>query len=183
LLVNEYRDGILLFEIMEEKVWGKSLKDTAGLMAHYELIKNNHKWGERAEATIIKISTDKNVTSVEKMLKQGISPDSIARTFNQNNTLEISIESGKYEKTDNAFVDANWGKKGTVRAGKEDGRNILIVFKNYLPADFKKLNEIRGIVTTEYQNKLEREWLEGLQQKYTVKINEEVKSKMIDNLK
>lgn len=183
LLVNEYRDGILLFEIMEERVWGRSLKDTAGLMEVYNDIKENHKWGERAVATIIKISTDRNVAAVERMLRQGISADSIARSFNKDNSLEISYESLKYEKGDNPHIDKNWGKKGIVRAGKEDNRTVIIQFQEYLAADYKKLNEIRGIVTTEFQNRLEEAWIKELRSKFTVKINEDVKKSVVQALK
>src|ERR1043165_8898857 len=56
-LYREYRDGILLFDLTDQKVWSRAVKDTAGLRAFYEKNKNNYMWEERAEVTIYKCLT------------------------------------------------------------------------------------------------------------------------------
>src|SRR5690606_37886639 len=67
-LYREYRDGILLFDLTDQKVWSKAVKDTAGLRAYYEANKNNYLWGERAEVTVYKCLDSKIAKECRKML-------------------------------------------------------------------------------------------------------------------
>ena len=50
-LMEEYHDGILLFNITDDKVWSKAVKDTAGLQQYYDLHKKNYKWQTRADVS------------------------------------------------------------------------------------------------------------------------------------
>ncbi|MCS6823154.1 MAG: peptidylprolyl isomerase [Cytophagaceae bacterium] len=59
MLVKEYRDGILLFNLMDEKVWTKAIEDTAGLKAFFKNNNSKYRWNTRAFATIYNVS-DKN---------------------------------------------------------------------------------------------------------------------------
>ena len=59
-LINEYHDGILLFDLTDKKVWSKAVKDTAGLQQFYEKNKNNYLWEERLDASIM-IIKDKSI--------------------------------------------------------------------------------------------------------------------------
>src|SRR5690606_11129760 len=76
-LYREYRDGILLFDLTDQKVWSKAVKDTAGLREFYEKNKEKYMWGERADVTIYKCIDDKVAKDVRKMLKSGKSQDAI----------------------------------------------------------------------------------------------------------
>ena len=67
-LLREYRDGILLFDLTDQKVWSKAVKDTAGLRAFYEKNKNNYLWGERADVTTYRCIDEKVAGEVRKML-------------------------------------------------------------------------------------------------------------------
>jgi peptidyl-prolyl cis-trans isomerase SurA len=70
-LYREYRDGILLFDLTDQKVWSKAVKDTAGLRAFYESNKNNYLWDERAEVTTYKCLNDKVAKDMRKLYKAG----------------------------------------------------------------------------------------------------------------
>jgi peptidyl-prolyl cis-trans isomerase SurA len=175
-LYREYRDGILLFDLTDQKVWSKAVKDTAGLRAYYEKNKNNYMWDERAEVTIYKCLDDKMAKDVRKMLKDGKSEKQITETLNKTSQLNVSVENITYLKGENKNVDANW-KKGVAEKDIKDEKNVaVIVVNNILPKSPKTLAECRGNVTADYQNYLDTEWLAYLKKKYTVKVNDDVLS-------
>ena len=173
-LYREYRDGILLFDLTDQKVWSKAVKDTAGLKAFYEKNKNNYLWDERAEVSIYKCLNEKVAKDVRKLLKDGKSEKQITESLNKTSQLNVSVENITYLKGENKNVDANW-KKGVAEKDIQDEKNVaVIVVNNILPKSPKTLGESRGNVTADYQNYLDTEWLAYLKKKYTVKLNQDV---------
>ncbi|WP_181304488.1 peptidylprolyl isomerase [Rufibacter sp. XAAS-G3-1] len=71
MLVNEYHDGILLFQLMEEKVWAKAVEDTVGLKAFFEANKEKYMWGERAQATILSAANPTVLAQAQSLLRAG----------------------------------------------------------------------------------------------------------------
>lgn len=175
-LYREYRDGILLFDLTDQKVWSKAVKDTAGLKAFYEKNKNNYLWEERAEVTTYKVLDEKAAKEVRKMLKAGKSEKDITDALNKTSQLNVSVENVTYLKGENKNVDANW-KTGVAAKDVVDDKEkktLVIVVNKILPKSPKTLGESRGNVTADYQTYLENEWLAYLKSKYVVKVNEDV---------
>jgi peptidyl-prolyl cis-trans isomerase SurA len=173
-LYREYRDGILLFDLTDQKVWSKAVKDTAGLREFYEKHKNNYMWDERAEVTIYKCLDDKITKQVRKMLKEGKSEKEITETLNKTSQLNVSVENITYLKGENKNIDANW-KQGVAEKDIKDEKNVAVIVVNkILPKTPKTLAESRGNVTADYQSYLDSEWLAYLKKKYTVKVNDDV---------
>ena len=182
-LVNEYRDGILLFEIMEKEVWGKALRDSAGLMAFFNKHQQFYQWDERMSATIVKVTTDAMARQVERDLKRRILIDSIAARANRVNPLEVTFERGLFERGTHLIADMVWGRKGVFTLpDKEDGRTIIVDIQKYIPAGPKSFEETRGAVITDYQNYLEKEWLESLRNRYHITLNQEVFQSIVNQL-
>ena len=182
MLLQEYREGILLFNITDEKVWSKAVKDTTGLEAFYETNKQNYMWGERADAVIYKCSNEKVAKKVEKLIKakakKGYSNEDILKQINKDSQLDLTIEEGKFTKEQNELVaKAKWENKAVTKFNNEN-EVVLIEVKEVLAPQPKLLDEVRGLVTSDYQNKLEKEWVETLRKKYPVKIHKEVLSKL-----
>ncbi|WP_369796933.1 peptidylprolyl isomerase [Rufibacter sp. DG15C] len=71
MLVNEYHDGILLFQLMEEKVWTKAMEDTVGLRNFFEQNRSKYMWGTRAEATILSAANPTILEQAQKQLASG----------------------------------------------------------------------------------------------------------------
>jgi peptidyl-prolyl cis-trans isomerase SurA len=169
-LYREYRDGILLFDLTDQKVWSKAVKDTAGLRAYYEKNKNNYLWDERAEVTIYKCLDEKVAKDVRKMLKEGKSEKQITDALNKTSQLNVSVENITYLKGENKNVDQNW-KKGVAEKDIKDEKNVaVLVVNDILPKSPKTLAESRGSVTADYQSNLDSEWLAYLKNKYKVKL-------------
>ena len=175
-LLREYRDGILLFDLTDQKVWSKAVKDTSGLKDFYEKNKNNYLWAERAEVSTFKCLNEKVAKDVRKQIKDGKTQKEITESVNKSSQLNLSVESVTYLKGENANVDKNW-KAGVVANNINDDKEkkiFVIVVDKILPKSPKSLAECRGLVTADYQNYLEKEWLDYLKKKYIVKVNNDV---------
>lgn len=174
-LLKEYRDGILLFDLTDQKVWSKAVKDTAGLKTFYEKNKNNYLWDERAEVTSYKCANDKIAKEVRALLKKKKTEKEIVETINKTSQLNVSSESITYLKGENKDVDANW-KEGVAATDIKDKDNkiTVLVTNKLIGKTPKTLAEAKGMITADYQNYLEKEWLAYLKNKYTVKVNEDV---------
>ena len=177
-LYREYRDGILLFDLTDQKVWSKAVKDTAGLREFYEKNKNNYLWDERADVTTYKALNDKVAKDLRKMLKAGKSEKEVTDELNKTSQLNLSVENITFLKGENKNVDMNWKEGVAEKDIKDDKENkVLVVVVNKLyPKSPKTLAEARGSVTADYQVYLEKEWLTYLKNKYVVKLNDSVLS-------
>ena len=175
-LLKEYRDGILLFDLTDQKVWSNAVKDTTGLKAFYEKNKNNYLWDERAEVTTYKCANDKVAKEVRGMLKKNKTEKEIVDAINKSSQLNVSAENITYLKGENKDVDGNW-KQGVIATDIKDTKEnkvTVLVINKVLSKTPKTIAEAKGMITSDYQNFLEKEWLSYLKNKYTVKVNEDV---------
>lgn len=173
-LLKEYRDGILLFDLTDQKVWSKAVKDTAGLREFYNKNKNNYLWDDRADVTIYNCADEKTAKEVRAMLKKKKSEKEIVETLSKTSKLAVSSENITYLKGENKDVDANW-KEGVIAADVKKDNNVQVLVVNKVMGKTPKtIPEAKGMITADYQNYLEKEWLNYLKNKYSVKVNEEV---------
>jgi peptidyl-prolyl cis-trans isomerase SurA len=175
-LMKEYHDGILLFNLTDKKVWSKAVKDTVGLEKFFEQHRKDYMWGERVDATVYTIKNKNDVDKTVEIIKQYENDGDIAKALDSANIHSVRIDPGKYEKGDNKYVDSIPWKVGLSKPITSDVEDltVLVKIKNVIPPVEKELNEARGIVTADYQNYLEKEWIKQLKKKYPVKINEKV---------
>ncbi len=178
-LLQEYREGILLFDLTNAKVWTKAVEDTIGLQNFYNENSSNYVWENRADATVyscIDLATAKRVKrSIYKKHRGNITNEEILTAANANAPLSLQINAKKFIKGENEFVDAvDWkvGIAGDIKT--KDGSYIIVDIHEVLAAGVKELSETRGKVISDYQNTLEAEWIASLQEKYSVSINKEV---------
>lgn len=175
ILMEEYRDGILLFELTDQKVWSAAVKDTVGLERFFEQSKTNYQWGDRLDASIYTCANESIANEVRKLIKnKKITEDSLLRRINKSNPLNLSIKSDKFEKGENAIVDGLAWKKGVTDNIAANNTVVFVKIKSKINAQTKALNEVRGTVTADYQNKLEKEWIAVLKQKYPVQVDDSV---------
>jgi peptidyl-prolyl cis-trans isomerase SurA len=181
-LVQEYHDGILLFDLTDKLVWSKAVADTTGLENFYENNKDRYMWGERMDATLY-TCRDKEVAGYAMDLIRAAKrripgPEEILSATIQDfqDSTCISIESRKFEKGDHDLVDnMDWDEtlSGMV---EENGKTVFLVKNTLIKPEPRRLDEARGLVTADYQNHLEKEWIQSLREKYDVRVNRELLS-------
>jgi peptidyl-prolyl cis-trans isomerase SurA len=178
LLMNEYRDGILLFDLTDEKVWSKAVKDSAGLYSFYEKNKNNYMWGKRVDATIYSCSDEAVAKKVQKILKKkvkkGYTNKQILDMVNTDSQLALNIENDKYSKGDNESIDKAIWEENTKSTFNTDNGTVIVEVNKVLGPEPKALEDIKGLITSDYQNHLEKEWVKELKKKYKVEVKQEV---------
>lgn len=279
MLVQEYRDGILLFDLMDRKVWSKAVEDTSGLEAFYDKNKDRYQWGKRARATLVSaadkkvldkvkerlgqqyykidfikndtilftdkfelqshdstalnncykqlsknddllveiagaaefpkefdlvftyLNESKGVDSSRMMIKNEHHPGDVKhdheyivlhyytknaevleKQFNQNNPLNVNIDQGKYEKGDHKIIDSIGLKAGAYDFTR-NGRNYYVKIHEILEPAPKPFKKAKGTVISDYQNHLEKQWVDSLKQKYPVKIYDKQVEKVINRKK
>ncbi len=175
-LLREYRDGILLFDITDQKVWSKAVKDSAGLKEYYEKNKTKFMWDERADVTTYKCLNEGIAKELRKLLKKGKGEKEVVETLNKTSQLNIAVENVTYLKGENKNVDANWKQGIAEKDIKDEKENkvLVLVVNKIQPKSPKTLGESRGMVTADYQNYLDAEWLAYLKNKYKVSVMDDV---------
>jgi len=182
-LMQEYHDGILLFNLTDEKVWTKAVKDTAGLEKFFNEHNDQYQWKERVDATIYQVRKKEDLDKVKKLVEENESDGDIARLLDEDSIHSVKIIPGKFEKGDNPVIDQVEWKAGNIVEIPSDVENLtsIVKIKEVLPPQPKEFNEARGIATADYQNYLEKEWVKKLKEKYPVQINQEVLQELISN--
>ena len=174
-LMEEYHDGILLFELTDKKVWSKAVKDTLGLKDYYEQNKSNYQWDQRVEASVYSCSDIEIAKQVRTYLKDNKTEKDLLTEVNKNSQLNLQIETRLFSKTENEFVDKNWKLGLSNDIISEKDKKVVIVFVNKIePAGQKSFLDSKGLVTADYQNFLEKSWLKELRMKYTVTIDKNI---------
>ncbi len=175
-LMQEYHDGILLFEVSNKEVWEKATKDTEGLAKYFNEHKEDYKWEKpHFKGRIIQCKT-KKIMSKAKIIVKHSNNDSIDKYLRQrlNDSIQyVKIDKGIYALGENKYVDHDVFKVKTPVEQSKDYPYVFVVGENlkYMPEDY---TDVRGLVTADYQEYLEKEWIEMLRKKYPVVINQEV---------
>ncbi len=178
-LMQEYRDGILLFELTDKKVWSKAVKDTAGLKEFYEKNKSSYMWNDRLEATVYTCSSPEIAKEVHKLMKSIDDDDTLMARVNKSSQLNLQVKSAKFLKGDNDIIDSISWVAGMTKDFKHGNSTVFVNVKQKIASQPKSLEEAKGLVTADYQGFLEKEWIESLRAKYPVKINQEVVESII----
>jgi peptidyl-prolyl cis-trans isomerase SurA len=174
-LLNEYHDGILLYEIMTDKVWNKAIKDTVGLKSYFENNRENYKWGNRTDAVVYECLNQSIADQVSKMLKNDtINSKHVLEVVNKVSELNLRVKTNKFDNETTPFIQGRNLKQGLNPSFELDGKVYVIKVTELLSPRNKEFNEAKGVITSDYQNYLEKKWLDELNKKYKITINESV---------
>jgi len=182
-LLQEYHDGILLFDLTDQMVWSKAIQDTVGLMAYYEENKNQYTWDKRMDATLYTCRDNDVANKARELLSKKMkkaTPDELTGKLFEifKDSTCVEFKQGLFEAGDNEYVDQmNWDQPLSENIPSDD--KIILVQKNkIIKPGPKELNEARGLVTADYQTYLEKLWIEELRAKYEIEVNQELLSKI-----
>lgn len=176
-LVQEYHDGILLFEVSLREVWDKAAKDTAGLEAYFKANKKNYTWEKPRWKGYMVQAKDKSSAKAAQTIIKSANPDSIqsyiAKRVNCDSVTYVKVQHGLWEKGKNAAIDKFGFKDKKVEYTPNEAMPEVVCIGKVLKAP-EVWSDEKGKVTTDYQDYLEAEWIKQLRAKYPVVINEEV---------
>ena len=168
-LIKEYHDGILLYEIMSDKIWNKSVKDTSGLKNFFNLNRANYMWQKRLDATIYECNSDKNAALVYKMLKKKKNTSKeIIEKINVKSELNLRVKMNKFDAESTTYLKGRTFTQGRNKPYNFEDKFYVVVLNKELPIMKKEFNEAKGIVTSDYQNYMEKTWLEELEKKHRI---------------
>ena len=180
-LVQEYHDGILLFEVSLREVWDKAAKDTAGLEAFFKANKKKYTWAAPRWKGYLIQAKDKSSAKAAKAIIKSAEADSvqsyIAKRVNCDSVTYVKVQHGLWEKGKNAAIDKfGFKDKKAAYTPNEQMPEVICVGKKLKAPEV--WSDEKGKVTTDYQDYLEAEWVKKLREKYEVKLNPEVWEKI-----
>jgi peptidyl-prolyl cis-trans isomerase SurA len=182
-VLNEYREGLLLFDLMETKIWNAVKNDTVALQNHYNANKNQYQWPDRVDAIVISSSDKKAIQEASKLLKKGEDVEAIKTTINANGSQKIIVTNGTFDKDHRALPNGTKFKKGVSKIHNQNDTFHVIKVNEVLPASVKGFDEARGKVIGDYQAIFEKEWISQLSKKYNVVINKDILQKVKAKIK
>lgn len=175
-LFKEYHDGLLLYEISNRTIWEKAVKDEKALERYFNSNKKKYKWNEPRFKGVVFFTRDANdVAAVKKCIKKLDFDDwdnAIERCFNNGPTKRVMATKGLFVKGDNPVVDNKVFKLSRDYAVPEGFAGAEVTGKK-LKAP-KHYTDVRGLVISDYQEQLEREWINDLRQRYKVTVDRDV---------
>lgn len=173
-IMTEYRDGLLLFDLMEKEIWTKSKTDTIGLKNYYEANKSKYMWKERYDVDILS-STDANVIEkVQKYLKSGKSIEYIKSKLNKADNVAVMAKSGLFENDYDVLKKMSAVNKGVNNTFKDGNYYFVVNVKTIKPSEVKSFEECKSRVINDYQQHLEATWVDELKKEFSVNVNQEV---------
>ena len=171
-LMKEYKEGILLYELSEIKIWRKAETDTVGLENFYQTVKENHLYPVRVQAEFFRSVDNANTKKLAAMLQKGLSADKILAKMNKKN-VAVVLDTLIYWQGQNKQFDntVNWNQMAENKFFVNNTENEIVRILEILQPSPKPLKEIKGVIVSEYQNALEKEWQENIRKNNSVWVD------------
>ena len=182
-IVGEYRDGLLLFELMENTIWNTSKSDSLGVQNYYETHKVDYVMSEKVDAVVATSTKQKTLKKVTKLLSKDMELDQIKSLVNSNDQVDVIFTSDIMGANHQTLPEDFEFKKGISKVYKHNGAYVLVQVKEIIPSTQKTFEEAKGAVISDYQTYKEQEWINELESKYKIEINEAVFTKVKGQLK
>lgn len=172
-IMEEYRDGLLLFDLMEKEIWEKAKNDSIGLNQYYTSHTADYQWKDRADAQVYSSTKQDVIKKTRKYLKKGKNAAYIKEKLNTDGKVEVVEKQGVFEKDNDALpAGFNW-KTGVSDIIKDGDYYYVVKADKIMPKGPKTLEENKGRVINDYQQYLESKWVNDLKQEFKVVVNNE----------
>ena len=175
-IYQEYHDGILLFNISKDKIWDVASNDTARLQNYFNHTTKKYYWNERFKGWIIHSKDPETQAKVETLLKErDAAKQELMDIFNIKTENNIQITDVAFEKGESPVVDYFiWG--GAKPSGFDE--TTTFVHGKIVKNEMKSLKDAWGLYSSNFQEQIEKEWVDSLLSKYPVKINQKALKKI-----
>lgn len=182
-IMDEYRDGLLLFELMEQEIWNKSKSDTLGLQAFYESNKGNYQWKKRYDVAILSSTDEQAIQKASSYLQKGKDIDFIKQKLNKDNKVVLMSKSGLYEEDYDVLKKMTFVQSGVNPVFKDGNYYFVVQVKNIILPENKTISECKSKLVNDYQQFLESHWVDNLKKEFTITIENATFEKVKAQLK
>ncbi|AFL79819.1 parvulin-like peptidyl-prolyl isomerase [Aequorivita sublithincola DSM 14238] len=170
-ILNEYRDGLLIFDVMDKNIWQKGKNDSIGIQEYYNKSKQDYQWKQRVDADIYAATSEALAQQVLKMLGEGKTSEEIKTTLNSDAKVNVIITPGVFEIDQRELPENFEIKKGVSKIYPSHDSFVVVNVNEIIAPGPKSLEDVKGKVLSNYQNDLEKSWMESLHKKYDVEVN------------
>jgi peptidyl-prolyl cis-trans isomerase SurA len=184
-LYNEFKEGFLVFDLIETQVWNKADNDSLGQENYYNNHKSDYMWLRRLDIELTQSTSLDAANEVRTMLQLGIATDTIKSRLNLDNKTKVIISSGTVEETYNRLPEDFDVKLGVSAVYNDQGDSFykVIEVKGILEPSNKTLEEARGRVINDYKQELEKNWINNLREGHKIKLHKKVLKKVKTQIK
>ena len=170
-IINDYRNGLLVYDVMNKNIWQIAKTDSTGLKNYYEKTKNNYNWKKRLDVDIYSSSDEITTKQVQTLLMRGEESATIKKQINSDGKINIITISDVFEIDQSELPEGLIPEKGVSDIKLNDGFYVVVNIKEVIEPTLKEFDEVRGTVISDFQTEIEKKWMQSLRDKYEVKIN------------
>lgn len=171
-ILNEYREGLLLFDFMENTVWNAANTDTVALKNYYQNFKENYKTPEKANAVIASSSSKKTLENVKVLLDQNMEIAQIKNEVNTKDKIEVVLTEGEIDAKHQALPENFKFNIGASKIYPYNNTYNLIFVRSITPEQQQAFEDVKGVVSNDFQTHKENNLIKNLKNKYKVTINQ-----------
>lgn len=172
-LLKEYVDGSLLYEVSVRKVWDKAAKDTEGLEKYFAAHRDNYKWTEPHVKGFLVQAVNDSVAQLIRNRAAELGKDSLVNTIRKEFSGSAGIDRVLVGKGSNAVID--YLIFGGPEVKPSNARyTVSFMIDPRIIMEPEEVNDVKGLVTSDYQNEFQENWEKELRSRYPVKVNEKV---------
>ena len=182
-IVGEYRDGLLLFDLMESEIWNAAKKDSLGLKEFYNMNKDTYFVPEKVDAVVASSSKRKNAKKVLKYFNQGQNDEQISKFLNKKGKVNVMFTKGELVKDHQAIPPNFEFKEGVSKIYEHNNSFIVAMVNKVIPKEYLSFTDAKGRVISDFQEQKEKDWLAQLHKAYEVKVNNTVLSQIKAQIK
>jgi len=173
-LLNEYKEGLMLFEIMEKEIWNKASEDSIGLAQFFAANIKNFPAPERGDFLVIESSNPALYHKILDSLQVNWDADvenQLKSKLDARALSALKIAKRTFERHELPNFDQKWKEKEV----QGDRSNLKIYsLQQIIEAGYYRLEEVKGLVISNYQDHLEQEWVKRLRAQNRVKIDHKI---------
>ena len=170
-IINDYRNGLLVYDVMNKNIWQIAKTDSTGLKNYYEKTKSNYNWKKRLDVDIYSSSDEITTKQVQTLLLRGEESVTIKKQINSDGKINVITVSDVFEIDQSELPEDIIPEKGVSDIKLNDGFYVVVNIKEVIEPTLKEFDEVRGTVISDFQTEIEKKWMQSLRDKYEVKIN------------
>lgn len=182
-ILSEYRDGLLIFDVMDRNIWQKGKNDSIGLQEYFKGSKEDYRWKQRIDAAIYSATSQESAQKIKALLNEGKSVEDIKAALNVDNKINVIITPGVFEVNQEELPKGLEIKKGTSEIHPVKNSFVIVNINEIIAPTAKSLEDVKGRVLSNYQNDIEKAWMKRLHSKYSVEVNKKTLKRIKKELK